>query len=949
MRNLKRALSLALASVMLLGMMVVGTGASYKDADSIEHKDAVEVLNAISVMSGDDQGNFNPDQVVTRAEMAVIVCKMLYGDKLDVSQFTGTKVFTDVPAWAEGFVNLAASLDIVAGVGDGKFAPNEPVTTAQATLMLCKALGYFQTAADFGQDWALAAIKKGTQLGLFEDISSLATHAGLTRDNVAALTFAAITDAVPVMYNEKIGVYYNDSNNVLGGVNFYYDETLAYKNFDLVYKDVTDDLGQVNTRWGIGSVHGTYMDAKGNLISSQVTIAAKDKIVDIEKTPILTYTEDLDKASGISDINRDLKGYDCDEGYTLTENGKASTKNTALTGEVVAPLTGDGYSVKIYANNSGVVTDVAVIREQLAKVVAVNSSKETITVQTTAKNVVLEEDDDVYAQLVGQVKADDYVLVVYNDTDGIVAASLPETVTGVVTNYTNKAVLTVDGTDYKPSDCGFADTALKAPATYTDTTSEAILYLDSNGYVIAVDNEIGVTGQNIAYVAAVAASDKYGSAYEAYVYLPDGTKGVYEIVSYNSSSKLTVISTLSGKTGMYIYELTDDGIRLKDTGDSSVNAKDFSQVTSNADVTLNKDTARYTVNGTVVYLNSETVFYVRNTGKVAGDDIDDVNKDGYIATSTGLSSIQNGTEFTSGNFVVAYKTVGSINVATAVFAKNAASVSATSEDLIFVSNNNWKTSGDNFFKDVVMPGEDAMESIVTDAKYGIGLYSYKVDSKGVYTLDADTNSCGLSGELVKVTDKLLYVGGTQLNNLDKALVFDATDTETVLTSASYLDISGLSFSGYVAIDNTSDKNVVAVYITHAVKSAADTTTSDLEAGDIVYGDADDFAAADGWPTDFADGRNIILAFDADKDDVATVTIKQGVDVKYTESKTVAADGTSFFYISLDGKNAQSDSKDGAWEAEDAGNNTPGEAAHGTFSYEIKIGSEVVASGNFMAD
>ena len=34
MRNLKRALSLALASVMLLGMMVVGTSASYPDVTS---------------------------------------------------------------------------------------------------------------------------------------------------------------------------------------------------------------------------------------------------------------------------------------------------------------------------------------------------------------------------------------------------------------------------------------------------------------------------------------------------------------------------------------------------------------------------------------------------------------------------------------------------------------------------------------------------------------------------------------------------------------------------------------------------------------------------------------------------------------------------------------------------------------------------------------------------
>ena len=942
MRNLKRALSLTLASVMLLGMMVVGTGASYKDADSIEHKDAVEVLNAISVMSGDDQGNFNPEQVVTRAEMAVIVCKMLYGDKLDVSQFTGTKVFTDVPAWAEGFVNLAASLDIVAGVGDGKFAPNEPVTTAQATLMLCKALGYFQTSADFGQDWALAAIKKGTQLGMFKDLNSLATNAGLKRDDVAALTFAAITDAVPVMYNELLGVYYNDSNNVLGGVNFYYDETLAYKNFDLVYKDVTDDLGQVNTRWGIGSVHGSYMDAKGNLISSQVTIAEKDKIVDVEKTPILTYTTDLNKASGISDINRDLKGYDCDEGYTRTVNGVASTiaKGTALTGEVVAPLTGDGYSVKIYANNSGVVTDVAVIREELAKVVAVNSSKKTITVQTTAKNVVLEEDDDVYAQLVGQVKADDYVLVVYNSTDGIVSAALPKTVTGVVTNYTNKAVLTVDGVDYKPSDCGFADTTLKAPAAYTDTTSEATLYLDSNGYVVAVNNEIGVTGQNIAYVAHFQESDDYGNAYEAYVYLPDGTKGVYNVVSYNSNSKLTEIAKVTAKE-LYIFELTDNGIRLKDTGDSSVNVKDFSQVTSDDTITLNKDTAKYTVDDTVVYLNSETVFYVRNTGKVATDNATDVGKDGYIATSTGLSSIKNGTEFASGDFVVAYKTVGNINVATAVFAKNAASVSATSEDLIFVSNNNWKTNGDNFYKDVVMPGKDAMESIVTDAKYGIGLYSYKADSKGVYTLDADTNGCGLVGELVKVTDKLLYVGDTQLNNLDKALVFDATDSETVLTSASYLDIKGLSFSGYVAIDNTTDMNVVAVYITHAVKSAADTTKSDLEAGDIIFGDGADVNKNLG--TSDAKGDTMVFAFETANDgDDATLVIKDGKGEQvYTEGPTdFAKAGIHFYYITLEAKTQSApNAGTGTWKNADA--------TSGTYSYEITIGGETVASGNFM--
>ena len=41
MRNLKRALSLALASVMVLGMTVVGTGASYTDVTSKQNQEAI--------------------------------------------------------------------------------------------------------------------------------------------------------------------------------------------------------------------------------------------------------------------------------------------------------------------------------------------------------------------------------------------------------------------------------------------------------------------------------------------------------------------------------------------------------------------------------------------------------------------------------------------------------------------------------------------------------------------------------------------------------------------------------------------------------------------------------------------------------------------------------------------------------------------------------------------
>ena len=63
MRNLKRALSLLLSSTMVLGMLVMGSSAaSYSDVTSKENVEAIEVLNTVGVMVGDQNGNFNPQR-----------------------------------------------------------------------------------------------------------------------------------------------------------------------------------------------------------------------------------------------------------------------------------------------------------------------------------------------------------------------------------------------------------------------------------------------------------------------------------------------------------------------------------------------------------------------------------------------------------------------------------------------------------------------------------------------------------------------------------------------------------------------------------------------------------------------------------------------------------------------------------------------------------------------
>ena len=74
MRNLKRALSLLLSSTMVLGMLVMGSSAAgYQDVDASNvNQEAIEVLQTVGIMTGDQNGNFNPDGSITRNELSLI-------------------------------------------------------------------------------------------------------------------------------------------------------------------------------------------------------------------------------------------------------------------------------------------------------------------------------------------------------------------------------------------------------------------------------------------------------------------------------------------------------------------------------------------------------------------------------------------------------------------------------------------------------------------------------------------------------------------------------------------------------------------------------------------------------------------------------------------------------------------------------------------------------------
>ena len=204
MKNLKRALSFALATVMLIGMMVVGvSAASFGDADEIVNTDAVNTMVALGIIKGKDNGNFDPEGIVTRAEMAKMICVALNGGK--DPNLAGGGLYADTKGhWAAGYIDYCTNMGIVSGDTAGNFNPDKTVTGTEAAKMILIALGYSAENEKFVNDanWALNINIVANSKDLYKDLAILPSE-GLTRDNAAQMLWNGM-DASMVEYDYKL-------------------------------------------------------------------------------------------------------------------------------------------------------------------------------------------------------------------------------------------------------------------------------------------------------------------------------------------------------------------------------------------------------------------------------------------------------------------------------------------------------------------------------------------------------------------------------------------------------------------------------------------------------------------------------------------------------------------------------------------------------------------------
>ena len=802
MRNLKRALSLALASVMLLGMMVVGTSASYPDVKATDNEEAIAVMQLLKVMTGDDKGNFNPAKAVTRNEMAVIMCKLL---DLNTKDYAGSCPFTDVPAWAEPYVAACYANKIVSGTSATTYSGDATVTTAQAALMVLKALGYFQYAADFGEDWMVSTVKQASKIDLFDGLTSNA-NAALTRNDVAQMALNALeADVVDTDGNGGTTIKGEGFEISTGSAKY---EKVENTKFDyrkdvkasedkvqqlvekLFDKDVTkesenDKLGRPATKW-------TYKDTK----TKDISVADKADAVyagkDFDKDVIKDLTDD-DKTIVASYYNgAKIDDTTAREYYTKLYKTKGITVELYDDDDKITVVILEAYAAQIKdikTDDDDKVTKVDV--EVFEASYGIKDSSVVLTIDA-------DDDEDAYDIVKGYKEDDVFALYLKPAWDAkdanmdkvVLAAEDVEAVEGKVTaksaDSSYNGWIKIDGTKYD-----FANEYSQVAIAVKD---EGTYYIH-NGYVLHSDKDANKSDDEYLFVVRKGAdSDTFGAkTYYAEVVFTDGTSKTVEL-------DITETKFEALKQGAYsfTYDKDDDNYEL--TAKATTGEK--------ANIEKGK-----TAVGTKNTANGKTVYVAIDTKDNKGEKFDSAKVyTGYKS----VADLKDGTMYVVAESGKAAKVVFVLDAEDSVSNDNLIYISGSSVSKLISDDD----LGDYYTYNAIVDGKivEIMAAKALGTKLD-GLYdTATINSDGVYTkLTAkDVDYYIAVGEFGKAKDEVVKIDGKSFAYANDVVLY-VIDEDGDITVGS-IDRNYTNSSDYtikVMYTMNDDDEIDAIYVKKA--------------------------------------------------------------------------------------------------------------------------------------
>lgn len=171
------------------------TAASFVDVpEDAYYASAAERMAEKGILTGYGDGYYYGGQNVTRAQMAVVACRVL-GKEPEAKALAGKTAFNDVTdahSWATGYINYAVANKIFVGDGDGNFRPDDNVKYEEAVKVIVCVLGLDKDVKIDPTDWSKEYIEAAEKANLVQKLVGKKGEAML-RSDVAVLCDASVT------------------------------------------------------------------------------------------------------------------------------------------------------------------------------------------------------------------------------------------------------------------------------------------------------------------------------------------------------------------------------------------------------------------------------------------------------------------------------------------------------------------------------------------------------------------------------------------------------------------------------------------------------------------------------------------------------------------------------------------------------------------------------------
>ena len=747
---MKKFLSLVLALVMTMSLVTVSAGAKdFTDDSEITYKEAVDVISALGVVDGYSDGDFRPDDVLTRGAAAKIICNLILGPTTASALAASTAPFKDVPVTNTfaGYITYCSQQGIISGYADGTFRPTGTLSGNAFMKMLLGALGYDSSIEGYtGANWQVSVIKQASGIGLDDGNDEFVGSQAVTRQEAALYAFNML-QATMVEYDKKDTIVVGDitinttstrkdvenntntDGNIDGERNGDGLMQFGEKYFkDLEKEDATDIFGHPSSKWVYdGDDVGTYAN------EADATYVVEDDDMDVGQ--VVTSSSYMNYSSSeAKDAKYFLNGDD----------------NEVKSSELVAV----GDIVEAYENDNGDVETVVVSRYTVAKIDKVDTDVSTAESRNGASEVLTLTDldgdnsndyydkyDDAEKTLRGYASSYDegtVLAVAFRDGkfgDEVLASYEAEAVTGEVTAFREDETVTMDGTKYefarsKDGTDGFVDGITKN----FDFDKEYTIYLTADGYVIGVEGAAGADLNDVYYVTGVYCEESRYNAnkftwYAQAVSLADGSASDIELDETDADNALKSIIDDASKDaftdvkGLYTF---DDDIATAWDGDRDYTVygidEDDGLDTSLKNALAMDDTKFSTTGG------SSKTFYVDENTQYLG--VDDYADD--IDTVYAMGGMKAGT---SGNVIVIADQDEDRDALYVILVDSSASVG--SADILYAAGSSTdKVGTDKYVREFWSMEDNTSEDITIDEKLSAnGFYEVdSIDEDGVYTL-----------------------------------------------------------------------------------------------------------------------------------------------------------------------------------------------------------------------